>query len=42
MVVETMELKEVIKNNVTWKFEPHFIALKIFRQLKKNYNFKKQ
>jgi hypothetical protein len=30
MAVETMELEEVIKNNATWKFEPHFIALRIF------------
>jgi hypothetical protein len=37
-----MELEEVIKNNMTWKFKPHFIVLKIFGQLKKDYSSKKQ
>jgi hypothetical protein len=42
MVVETMELEEVIKNNATWKFEPHFIALRIFGQSRKDCGSKKQ
>jgi glycogen synthase len=42
MVVETMELEEVIKNNAMWKFKPRFIALRIFGQSEKDYSPKKQ